>query len=102
MISVVHPGMFAAEHDVVLPGGSYGAIADSAWPFVIFALVGSLALLGVILRRVAQPPQPKGRADTQIIDERMELMKRHVKFPFYLIDPRKRKRMIRHIKRQDR
>ncbi len=94
MIAVVHPGLFSAEHDVVLPAASYGGLADSPWVFLVLAAAGSVALLAVTLRKIARPPQPRGRADTAIIDERMELMKRHVKFPFYLIDPRKRKRMI--------
>ena len=92
MFSVVNPDLFAAEHPIA--PGAFGDFADSMWGFIIFSSVGSITLLGVTLRIVAKPPQPKRHGDQEIIEDRMELIKRHVKFPFYLLDPRKRKRMM--------
>ncbi len=92
LLAVVHPGLFAGQHAV--DPGDFGRFADGPLPFLALALAGSIGLLVSTLRRVAQPPQPKPRGDTGVIEDRMELLKRHVKFPFYLLDPRKRKRMM--------
>lgn len=91
MISVVYPQMFTGEH-AAAPSG-YGAFADSMWPFFGMAVAGGLGILAYALFRVSKPPQPKRRDDALIEDPR-ELIKRHLKFPFYLLDPNKRKRMI--------
>lgn len=92
LMSVLNPERFAAEHYTVLTG--FGALADSVWPFVGLAGAGSVVLLLFCYLRLLRPPQPRQRGDTALIDERLALMKRHVKFPFYLLDPKKRKKMI--------
>lgn len=92
MSSVVYPQMFAGEHPIT-PSG-FGAFADGMWSFMMLAAGGSLLLLLFVLYRVSRPPQPRRHDDGKLIEDRMELIKRHVKFPFYLLDPRKRKRMI--------
>jgi len=92
MISVINPGRFQLEHPV--PPLPYGRFADSMWVFCIAAVAGSIVSLLATYLRLRIPPQPRKHKDASIIEDRLELMKRHVKFPFYLLDPRKRKRMI--------
>ncbi|MHC4885730.1 MAG: hypothetical protein ACYTGH_11675, partial [Planctomycetota bacterium] len=92
MISVVNPSFFAAEH----LGGTQGltALADSQYPYLMVAGIGSLIIFLRTLSLVASPPQPKKRKDTGIIETTRESIGRKVKFPFYLFDPRRRKRPI--------
>lgn len=92
MISIINPDFFAAEHGGTAAG--WHAWADTSQPFLLVAVCGSVLVLLQGLRLVARPPQPKRRADNTIIDERLELMKRKAKFPFYLFDPKRRKKMI--------
>jgi len=92
LIAIINPQRFAAEHPV--PPTGFGAFADSPMVFFLVAGAGSLLLLLLTYIQVARPPQPRRHRDVDIIEDRMELIKRHVKFPFYLLDPRKRKRMI--------
>ena len=92
MVSVVQPGQFAAEHP--FPPTGFGHFADGPYVFLAAAVVGILCFAAVSLVRIVRPPQPRQRRDTALIDERLELIKRHMKFPFYLLDPKKRKRMI--------
>ena len=92
VISLVQPGQFAAEHP--FPPTGFGRFADTMGVFVAFALSTGFVAAVVAWRRIAVPPQPRQRRDTSLIDERLELIKRHVSFPFYLLDPKKRKRMI--------
>ena len=92
MLSVVNGDIFVAEH-----GGMrdvFGEFADSAWPFVILAVVGSVVLLALNFWLVARPPQPRRRSDETLIDDPGEALKHRLGFPFYLFDPRRRKRMI--------
>jgi ABC-type transport system involved in multi-copper enzyme maturation permease subunit len=92
MTSVVYPAMFAGEHPV--QPGTFGQFADGMWVFLILAGSGGVVLLAQTLSVVAHPPQPKKRKDTVLIEDQKQLKTRKLKFPFYLIDPRKRKRMI--------
>ncbi|MFW5802757.1 MAG: ABC transporter permease [Verrucomicrobiota bacterium] len=92
MVSIVQPDQFASEHPFAASG--FGRLADSMWVFLGFAALAAAGIATAALARIVVPPQPKQRRDTELIDERLELMKRHVKFPFYLLDPKKRKRMI--------
>ncbi|MBP5233261.1 MAG: hypothetical protein J6333_07625 [Planctomycetes bacterium] len=90
MLAVVYPSQFAGEHTTAVEG--FGAFADSPWVFLIFGSVGALALLVLTWRAVARPPQ-KRHKDEQLLDDD-KLRKRKLGFPFYIFDPRKRKRMI--------
>lgn len=92
LVSIVQPGQFAAEHP--FPPQGFGQLADSMWVFIGFSALATVVVAAIALARIVVPPQPRERRDTALIDERLELMKRHVKFPFYLLDPKKRKRMI--------
>ncbi len=92
LVSIIQPGRFAAEHPVT--PGFFGTFCDSIWPFVFFAPLAAVLFYALLYARIVRPPQSRQRGNTRIIEDRYELMKRHVKFPFYLFDPRKRKRMI--------
>lgn len=92
VVSVVAPDYFAAEHPV--PPTAFGAYADSIWVFCLLAPAAALGMLAAAYAKIMQPPQPKSRNDTEIIENRLDLIKRRVTWPFYLLDPRKRKRMI--------
>ncbi|MHC4872169.1 MAG: ABC transporter permease [Planctomycetota bacterium] len=92
MLSIVNPDYFRSEHTgELLP---IVKMADSYIPFVIFSAAGSLVLVVKIIIAVSRPPDPRKRKDQEVIDEKMELLKRKVKFPFYLFDPQRRKKMI--------
>jgi len=62
--------------------------------FLVFSLLAAVVmlvfLLGSVYLRRTRPPRAHGRA----IDDPRELMKRRLRFPFYLIDPMRRRRNI--------
>lgn len=92
MLSIVNPDYFRAEHaGEILP---LVKMADSFLPFVSFAALGSLILLIKIVIAISRPPAPRRRNDSEVIDEKMDVLKRKVKFPFYLFDPQRRKKMM--------
>ncbi len=95
LVAIVRPQQFDGEH-LVSPE-AFGTFCDSMWPFLGLAGVGSVVIFAFIYRRIMRPPQPRQRGNTAIIENRSELMKRRLKFPFFLFDPRKRKRMIGRI-----
>jgi len=95
LVSVINPDMFAGEHPVAT--SEFGTFADSMWVFGSFAGAGILLVFLITFIRVLRPPQPRTRQNTALIEDRIELIKRHLKWPFYLLDPRKRKRMIGRI-----
>ena len=90
MLSVVYPSVFASEHSLAAEG--FGAFADSPYVFLIFGAVGTVLLLGLTWRAVAKPPQKRHKDELLLDDDKLK--KRKLGFPFYIFDPRKRKRMI--------
>ncbi len=95
VLSVINPDRFQSEHP--LRPGVFGEFADSYLPFALLAVAGTLVCLLIAYIKMGKAPQPRARKGTEIIENKLELIKRHVKFPFYLLDPRKRKRMIGHV-----
>lgn len=68
---------------------------SAAWQlYLLFALVGAVVMTVFLLTTAyltrGRPPRSHGRA----ITDQKELMKRKLRFPFYLIDPMRRKRNI--------
>ena len=94
LLSITDASYFASEHPAAALLTPSERLSDSPWPFLIAAAAVTPLLGFLCLRRMALPPNPPARRDARVIDDRLELFKRHVKFPFYLFDPRRRKRMI--------
>ena len=78
----------AAMASVVIPAFQ----PVGAWQgYLGFCAVGSAVLLGFVVGRVYWAGQRNTRRHGRAIDDAGELMKRKLRFPFYLIDPMRRK-----------
>jgi ABC-type transport system involved in multi-copper enzyme maturation permease subunit len=91
MVSIINPGIFASEHVGQLSG--VAAFADTALPFLSFAGVGSVAVLVRTIILIARPPQPKRRNNELVLTDNVDIG-RKLRFPFYIFDPARRKKMI--------
>ena len=71
-----------------------GLVAPPAWRlFLLYTAVGAGGGLAWLMARLHQPPAPP-RREERVIDDRHELLRRRFRFPFYLIDPQRRKRLL--------
>ena len=78
----------AAMASVVIPAFQ----PVGAWQgYLGFCAVGSVVLLSFVVGRVYWAGQSNTRRHGRAIDDAGELMKRKLRFPFYLIDPMRRK-----------
>lgn len=59
-----------------------------------YQLVSTLICLYLTLRILRRPPKPLTVANTKPIDDSAELQRRRTRFPFYLVDPLRRKKTI--------
>ncbi|MCG3148447.1 MAG: hypothetical protein PCFJNLEI_01890 [Verrucomicrobiae bacterium] len=83
--SVIVPGFDLA------PGGGPTGLPASWKIFVGFTGGLSLALLGYLLASVYRSARQPARAHTPVIDDPKLLAQRKLRFPFYLIDPIRRR-----------
>ena len=81
----------AAMASVVIPGFQ----PAGAWQgYLVFCGAGSAALLMLVVGRVYWAGQRNTRRHGRAIDDPQELLKRKLRFPFYLVDPMRRKGCI--------
>jgi ABC-type transport system involved in multi-copper enzyme maturation permease subunit len=83
------------------PMGTLSAIFESSFAgfkYVVWALlfhvVVTLIFLRLTLRVLRRPPKPLTVTGHKVIDDATVIQARRKKFPYYLIDPRKRKKPI--------
>lgn len=66
-----------------------------AWVLYIwYACAGSVILFGIVLIDAYRMSGPPVRRSAKVIDNPAELSRRRKRFPFYLIDPDRRKRLL--------
>ena len=87
----------SAVSSILIPGfdPDLGTPVTPAWVLYLgFAAAGSLLLLGLILWDAYAAKGPPVRRHGTVIDDRSELFRRRLRFPFYLIDPNRRKKFL--------
>jgi len=87
----------SAVSSILIPGfdPALGVAVTPAWVlYLYFAGAGSLILLSVILWDAYAEKGPPVRKQTELIDDKNELFRRRLRFPFYLIDPNRRKKFL--------
>lgn len=87
----------AAVPSLLVPGFDPGieAATRPSWQiFLVFALVVSVLLYLLVLVRAYTAESLPIRRAGRVIDERSELIRRKLRFPFYLIDPDRRKKLL--------
>ncbi len=87
MMSVVQPQIWLSAGERV--------VSWDAWLYFP-ALAGAGTVLAVLflLFQISRPPSVKARSRDVLVSGAKQVIKRKLKFPFYLIDPMKRKRQI--------
>lgn len=90
MLSVVQPQVWLRAGERLTMGAEWRH-------FLVLACVGTVLAVIVLLLKVSRPPVPKPRSRDVLVSGAKEVIKRKLKFPFYLIDPMRRKRNIGRI-----
>ena len=87
---------FAVMASVIEPALLHGGLGTTArtevWAFSFWSLGVSAAVVGALAVRLSTPPVPRPRVDEE--SGHASFLNRFKRFPFRLIDPSKRRRMI--------
>jgi ABC-type transport system involved in multi-copper enzyme maturation permease subunit len=87
MLSVVQPQRWLAS------GERFAGVGTWAYTLIL-AVAGSGFCSLFLLFKIRKPPSVKPRERVVLVSGAVETIKRKLKFPFYLIDPMRRKRQI--------
>jgi ABC-type transport system involved in multi-copper enzyme maturation permease subunit len=87
MVTLIEPNVWA------LFTGSAERVPSLKW-YAEFCAVVSAAAAAVAWWRLRKPFHGHARRRDQLIDTRSEIIRRKLRFPFYLIDPQRRRRHI--------
>lgn len=87
MVTLIEPNVW----EVITGAGQL--VPNLAW-YATSCLSSSTVLAGVAWLRLREPFHVRARRVERVIDARSDVLRRKLRFPFYLIDPQRRRRHI--------
>ena len=92
---LLYPDNYRAAMTVVLSEGSSVGLTISPWHlYILFSIFVSFFSFLVFYKNIRRPPQSGRAARGKVYTEQKIFIKRKLTFPFYLLDPLRRKKPI--------